>query len=512
MSVVAFVPDNDDFFRDPLAAARQAEVPFRLSHSQPSPNLASSWQLLCRAVHGRILSLSEFSGFDTLIRFVERHQRVFSEQPNNLPVQIREEVQVAMFGMLVFRQPGHARIGEYAQRCERIVDQHGYTYVRLTAANYLVLYHIWRGDLLAAEALRQRMAPLRMSTREPHALLISYSIDAMVRRLFLDFDACEAAVTAGLALAVESGVHVWDSHFHMQRAYLSLSRNNLRQAAAQLDDMRGSAPPTHHLDRAGYHFCRAWCCCAAGNMPEALSNARQAVQRARRAGAVFPIAVTRMGLAQLHLERGLPHLALWQMGRVGLTGRSMASIGVPFAQGLVRAHLALKFGLRRQAAVLLRGTLRLGREQQYLNFPWWRNDAMSELCALALEKNVEPDYVQRLIYARRLAPPRGLSPPGWRKPLRVRAADPLPLQLDGAPLLLPPEETTLLVALAEAEGAMPVMQAVNRLWPEGPADGMARLHRLVSGLRQRLGSEQMLRCDGETLSLDSGLVELDAVA
>src|SRR5690606_37848967 len=116
------------------------------------------------------------------------------------------------------------------------------------------------------------------------------------------------------------------------------------------------------------------------------------------------------------------------------------------------------------------------------------------------------------IYARRLAPPRGLSPPGWRKPLRVRAADPLPLQLDGAPLLLPPEETTLLVALAEAEGAMPVMQAVNRLWPEGPADGMARLHRLVSGLRQRLGSEQMLRCDGETLSLDSGLVELDAVA
>src|SRR5690606_5148358 len=171
-------------------------------------------------------------------------------------------------------------------------------------------------------------------------------------------------------------------------------------------------------------------------------------------------------------ERGLPHLALWQMGRVGLTGRSMASIGVPFAQGLVRAHLALKFGLRRQAAVLLRSTLRLGREQQYLNFPWWRNDAMSELCALALEKNVEPDYVQRLIYARRLAPPRGLSPPGWRKPLRVRAADPLPLQLDGAPLLLPPQETTLLVALAEAEGAMPVMQAVNRLWPEGPADGM----------------------------------------
>ena len=84
--------------------------------------------------------------------------------------------------------------------------------------------------------------------------------------------------------------------------------------------------PTHHLDRAGYHFCRAWCCCAAGNMPEALSNARQAVQRARRAGAVFPIAVTRMGLAQLHLERGLPHLALWQMGRVGLTGRSMAEI------------------------------------------------------------------------------------------------------------------------------------------------------------------------------------------
>lgn len=511
MSVVAFAPDNDDFFRDPLAAARQAEMPFRLSHSQPSPNLASSWQLLCRAAHGRILSLSDFTGFDTLIRFVERYQRVFSEQPN-LPAQVREEVQVAMFGMLVFRQPGHPRIGEYAQRCERIVTQHGYTYVRLTAANYLVLYHIWRGDLISAEALRQRMAPLRMNTREPHALLISYSIDAMVRRLFLDFEACEKAVAAGLALAAHSGVHVWDSHFHMQRAYLSLSRNNVQQAALQLDAMRGSAPPTHHLDRAGYHFCRAWCCCAAGNMPEALANARQAVQRAVRSGAVFPIAVTRMGLAQLHLQRGLPHLALWQMGRVGLTGRSMASIGVPFAQGLVRAHLALKFGLRRRAAGLLRGTLRLGREQHYLNFPWWRNDAMAELCALALEKDIEPDYVQRLIYARRLVPPGDSAPPGWQKPLRIRTTDPVPLLLDGAAILLPVDETGLLTALASAGGRLPVAQAISRLWPAQPVDGVARLAELVAGLQQRLGSEQLLRCDGETLCLDAGLVDMDAAA
>jgi len=32
---------------------------------------------------------------------------------------------------------------------------------------------------------------------------------------------------------------------------------------------------------------------------------------------------------------------------------------------------------------------------------------------------------------------------------------------------------------------------------------------LVSDLRQRLGSEQLLHCDGETLRLDSGLVDLD---
>ncbi len=490
----------------PLTAAQAAERLFLRYRQAAGP---AAWLAFTVAVAGRIHTLSDFHPLDPLLaEFARRRPAI------GLPEPLLRELDACYFGGLVFRQPDHPRMAHWAGRCLEAFEAEGDDFARLSAANYLLLHRIWRGDLLGAEVLSHRMTAIRERTGDIRARLLSHSLVAMIRRLFVDYAECLSEVQGGLALAEESAIHSWDSHFHMQGAFLALTRHNLAEAGEWLARMAHSGSPEHYLDRSGYHYSRAWLHLLQDDLQLALRHAREAVTLAERSGAIFPQAVTRIGLAQLYVEQRRFLRALVHVGRARLIGRAMESGYVPFARGLTRAHAAFSLGMEARGRRVLAQTLALGREQRYVNFPWWRGSTMATLCARALIAGIEPDYVRWLIRQRRLPPPPDLAvPEHWYWALEVALLDGPAVRLDGQPLELGGKAHELLLSLAcLGDGKRPVLRErlADLLWPDSDGDRAQRaLDTAIHRLRRYLGGEEMILTRPGSVELNPALCRVD---
>ncbi len=498
----------------PLHAAHTAERAF--PEAMRGGDLLP-WLAFVVAVSGRIQSLSDFHGLDPLIAYAERHRAAL-----DAPQPVLDRVDACMFGSLVFRRPDHPRMMFWARRCEGLVDADGRRDaggepgVRLAAANYLILYRIWCGDLIGAEVLASRAVALRDRSADVHARLLCHSINSMIQRLFLRYEDCRLEIKQGLSLGRETGVYVWDSHFHMQGAFLALTRENLAEAREWLELMVGSAGPEHYLDRSGYHYCRGWLHTLRNELPVAIRHARESVRLAQRSGAVFPQAITHVGLAQLYLEQRNVGNGLYHLLQARRIGRRMEAGGLPvqFIRGLLTAHFSFRLGMERRASRALAQAFRIGREQHYLNFPWWRADLVAGLCARALDADVETAYALTLIRLRRLRPPDTLKRrERWYYPLQVNLLDGGDTSMDGRPLPLGRQPRALLLALcglADRDGWVERERLMTLLWP-GSATEQARraLDRGVYRLRRKLGTERLIRERSGALGLDPDFCRVD---
>jgi len=496
---------------EPLVAAREAEEIFALLDE--GHDLAP-WLAFVIAVSGRIRTLSDFHSLDALIDFFDRERARLAAPP-----EVLREVDAQFFGALVFRCPDHPRLSAWEKRCMQIFegddDSGSSLRARLTAASYLLLHRIWCGDLVGAEALRCRMPAVHQQTTDVYDRLLCYSFSSVVLRLYHYHEACLEQISEGLALAQESGVHFWDSNFYMQGAMLALTRGNRDEAREWLDKMGEAALPEYYLDRSGYHYCRAWMHTLMDDIPLAVNHAREAVELAARSGAVFPQAVTHTGIGQLYVEQRRYGLALYHLLQARRAGRRMRSaMPVRFVRGLMVADICFRLGARGRGRTALREAFRIGREQQYLDFPWWRGQIISRVCAHALEEGIDPDYARTLIRVRRLTPPAGRPvPEGWYRPLEIEVLGPLCVMVDGKEVSLTPQLIKVvqaLVCLADGRGWAPRDLIADTLWPGSEGDkAQQTLDTALHRLRRQLGTEGLVLSRPGRVALDPDQCRID---
>lgn len=481
----------------------------RFLELRDAPERPEAWVAMNTLASGRILTLSDFQVLDSAIEFCDQWL-----DKVNLPDEVLAEAQATRFGMLVFRNPAHPEIANALAQCQEVAESRLSLRTRLTAVNYLTLYHVWCGRLLEANRLSASMSGARQQNDDPCALLMSHSISSMVYRLFLDYTGCEQELEQGLALADHTGIHLWDSHFYMQKAFLALSRNNIDEAGEALTRMNEFAELHHYLDRSGYQFCQAWRYSLLGELQQARSCAEESLRLAERSGAHFPQAVTHMGMAQACLQSGETARALYHFSKVRRIGKPMNSDYVPFVRSLAVAQLSLKLGLRRRARRLLRYGLELGKARNYYNFPWWQPQTMANLCQEALDANIEPDYVRELIRRRRLLPPRAVKEAGeWEWPLKIELCKGPRITLDDEPVTLSGKGRELLwvLCILGVNGRAVLRHRIeDMLWPELDGDKARQvLDTTLHRLRRKLGSEAMIRAHHGSLSLAPGLTFVD---
>jgi LuxR family maltose regulon positive regulatory protein len=176
---------------------------------------------------------------------------------------------------------------------------------------------------------------------------------------------------------------------------------------------------------------------------------------------------------------------------------------VPVRPGEVAGHG------RVPADRLLQAALARGRQRGLGYYAGWRPAVMARLCARALERGTEVEYVRAFVRAHGLTPDTPpLGVPGWPWPAEVRALGPLTVCLDGRPLrgsgkaqIRPLDLLAALVAFGGREVA--IERIADALWPEAEGDtGRAAFDTTILRLRRLLGDAAVLTLDQGRLSLD----------
>lgn len=491
----------------PLQAALLAEELWPKLHRLEG---LAPWLLFVVIVTARIHTLSRYDSFDPLLRFFETHRNQL-----NASSAVSLEIDACFFGGLVFRHPNHPQIHYWADVCLHVFEQKGEVSVRLRAASYLLIFRIWSGDLLGAEVLRQRMLVLRKQSDNIRLRLLCYSTSAMCLRLFVDYGACLEDIEKGLALAAESQIHEWDSHFYMQAAYLALSRENLDEAGDWLKKMEVASMPECYLDRSGYHYAMAWWHMLREEKAFAHTHAKEAIRVVKLSGAIFPQAVVHVAMAQVYMDQQHPMLAFKELGHMRRIGRNLPQQrALPFIRGLIHAHVCFKMNMQERGLKALRKAFVIGNEQRYVNFPWWRNHHMAELCARALAADIEPEYTRWIIRQRRLAPPDDIPVHDkWYWPLRIEVFGGGRMLLDGEEISFGGKLSQLMLMLAclgGREAWVSRVKLADLLWPDSEGDKAQRsLDTAIHRLRRQLQSEAMLQTRTGLVRLNPGLVQVD---
>lgn len=429
----------------------------------------------------------------------------------------------AIFALLMYRRPQHAQLPAWTRRLDALVAQDEVeASLRMTAAVHLVLYYEWWvGNLARAEELVRRIEPFAGARSVgPFVRLAWEGILAISHWMQADHDAAFAAVRRGLALADETGAHVWDFMLVAQGAVAAGSAGDPEQARAFLERLGERAPGHRPLDSVQYHFFAFQQAMRRDDRAAMLAHGHAGVACAVQAGVVWAEVYTRPALAQALFLAGDEAGA-----RREIELATQVAVAVGCSNAFYYVHeLQAQFARAHddgpgELAALAR-MFQTMREQGFANSAWWRDDLMARWCRLALEHAIEPGFVRALIRRRGLRPDAVAAArlEHWPWPLRLRTLGEFVIELDGQALgfsgKVQKRPLALLKALLAFGGRnVPEEQLAEALWPDAEGDDAHNAFTVtLQRLRRLLGQREALLLQEGRLSLNAQLCWVDAQA
>jgi ATP/maltotriose-dependent transcriptional regulator MalT/DNA-binding SARP family transcriptional activator len=375
-----------------------------------------------------------------------------------------------------------------------------------------------RGDFTAAGAAVEGMQtdaqglPPRLALAAGIASALHHLLDGAHAR------ALETARTC-LAQAEAEGVHGYDGWLRALAAAAALGAGDRDAARGEVQRLEAGEAPLRRGDRAILHYLRGWLASLDGDTEGAPREARSAVALAAETGLPWLECLARSALARCIAGARDRRGSEAQLRAAEALAEAQRSAWLRYCVNLAAAESALALGDEPLALAPLRTAFALGREHGFRHAPWWRQRETADLCALALQRDIEPDYARGLVRERRLVP---RTPPlrvrDWPWPFRVATFGCFELLFGDAPVEIsgkgpgrPMELLKVLVALGGHN--VRADQLGDALWPHVDADYAhksftATLHRL----RRLFGEEDALLLRDGRLSLDPGVVWVDVWA
>jgi LuxR family transcriptional regulator, maltose regulon positive regulatory protein len=415
-----------------------------------------------------------------------------------------------------------ATVERWCGRAVGLAEQSDAPIARVMTASVLVLNYALRGDSGLAAALVAQLE--RASHRGSAGFLASVAARAAATALAWHRGDAEASLVAareGLALMGDRRVPMWQSALLVFGASAALDLEDMPQVHRFLECLADIAESGTPLEVSAYHFVRALEALARRDLSTAMVAIELSLDRDRAVGFPYGQGKDLQVVAYISFEQGdAPRggEALVSARRLEEEHRDPV---LPYWRLLLEADLALRGGDRVASIELLKSAFAIGRERQLYGGLCLPAERLAQLCRVALEEGVEPDYARNLVRRRRLrAAPPALDVPDWPWHLRVYTLGRLAVDRDGVrmslgrsrmlPLLL-----KAIVALGAGGRAVACSKLVSVLWPDAEADdGTHVLEVTLLRLRKALGpqAQRAIRLEGGKLWLDPSLVWTDVGA
>jgi DNA-binding SARP family transcriptional activator len=379
---------------------------------------------------------------------------------------------------------------------------------------FLVSYYVWHGELASCRVLLHHADKIAAG-EDPLFAVRRHIWSAVLGFLSADHDRALASIEAGQQLARASGLLFLLPQLHGQETYTALSLGDLPRAERAVAAMTDALLPGRRLDRAFLQHLRSGVLLAQREYAEARRAAERAITIAADCATPTQVALVQCALAQVLVRQGAFADAWPLLDEVDRFARDCAAPLVGFVAAIARADGLLGSGQRDRAADVLAAALPVARANDWYNaHPFWQPGPVSQLCALALAREIEVEYVHRLVRRRGLPPPVEADD-SWPWPVRIRTLGAFTITLDGdrpvrsGQQIRPLQLLKALIAF-NPDGTSTRLLA-DELW--GDADGDAALHALevnLQRLRRLLGRADAVVLDSGVLTLNRQVCWVDA--
>ncbi len=458
----------------------------------------------------------EWNDYTPLDRWIEEIKALRLAHPLDECPQVAPRVIYTALHTLSAVRPDDPELSYWVARAQASLDAlHGHvSYVPVATA--LLLHYGWIGDLnrvrqLAPDLARSVSAP----EVEPLARIFGHLALSQGGWMLGDLDAARSWTERAREFSARQGILFLNSLFDAQAVLISQLSGDLDGAAASIARIGEAARPERRLDVAHHCHHASWLAFERGEFDEARALMEKALAINESLGSRFPAALCRVYLAEVLVEFGELALALHQLDAAADFAQRMGSRFLACTVDLIRAWVLLRAGRNEECAVVLARCLELSRRQGFTTFPNFRPNQVAQLCAFALERDIEPDHVRRLIGLRGLRPPVGGGlGEQWPWHLRIRTLGRFELSRDGQPVTLEgrtqKRALDLLRALVAYGGrGVSEQKLSDALWPGAEADdARASLKTTLHRLRGLVGHEAIVVCDSR-LSFDEAVVWVD---
>jgi len=393
------------------AAGRQATAPresrryyeraYEIFRSGPNPN-AEGMVLACCGITCTVVH--ELDDLSVLDSWIDALEKLWGEHRNALASNVVSQVVRSALISLLLRRPDCDACQNWLEAALTLCRQDPGQSVRDGLTPVTALSLMWKGHYTQAADL--------VGTARNSVAMETCSRDALAQLNYVEsaqqLIAGHLIGSSGLGasrLESDDSEESWQTtRPRIHRAIAHLNAGELDEAQTLVREILADAASTPRLERGLCHYLQAWMSMWRGGRLDAFQQVQSALGIAMEVGSPALELLCRLAWADTLAACGDSRKAENQLRRAREEMRSFNNPLFEFMTPLTAARVALDAGRRDRAVESLAEALSIGRRCGFTHAPWWRPDAMSELCAVALAEDIETEYVRHLVRIHALAP------------------------------------------------------------------------------------------------------------
>ncbi len=462
-----------------------------------------------------IYQWGDFKPLDKWIAEIEALLVKYSTLPSP---EIEAKVTAGVFTALMYRQPQHPHLPVWTERLHRLIEVSPNASLSMLMGNHLLLYYTWwSGDLAKGTNLVNMLEPLsRIPDLAPLSRIAWHAIKAAHCWMTGDNTICIQAVEEGLKIAEATGVHVWDFMLLAQGVWGILTSGEIERVPSMFKRMLLVMDNRRLLDVCHYRYQAFIEAMHRNDVRQMAEHSEAALHLAKEAGVIWAEGLVLPSVARAYMLSGRQDEVTGINKQAMQIAQALRSKVIESSALQAEIEFAMEIGNESACLQALQKFFTLGREHDVLNTAWWLPSVMSRACAIALEHNIEVDYVKSLIRRCGFVPPedaRGLE--NWPWPLKIYTMGRFNILKDGEPIQFaakaqhkPIELFKALIAL----GGRDVLeeQLTDILWPTADGDAAhIAFATTLKRLRQLIGHKEAVELKDGRLTLNPTYVWMD---
>jgi LuxR family transcriptional regulator, maltose regulon positive regulatory protein len=468
------------------------------------------------AVDAILLERGDFLQLDPWVEWLDERLSQGLSFPSR---EIEIRITGGMVGAILARHAAHPQARKWLDRADELVADHPESMHLL----YLIIYYLTIGNTRRSGLLVKKLEPYVTGSASP-LFSIKWCLVKAMHAHMVEGAGRKAIRWAekGLAIARETGIHVFDQYLLAQGVHGGLAVCDPRATKKFLNLMAATMQGRSLWDVSNYHFLHGWREYCEGNIHGFGEHLQLALSLATKIGSNPCRAIGQAGLALYFVEIGDPGEA---ERRISLAETIMPGNGgaIEFIYLLVKARISFHRNDEETGFEFLGRALELGRGQSYFTAPFWRHETMSWLCARAIERNLEPEYVREVVRRRNLR----ISFPGrpelvwienWSYQVRIFTLGRFEIEINGRTLKSPgriqKKPLDLLKVLAAYGGMdIPIQKVTDAIYPDMDGDrAVYSFKHTLHRLRKLLDGGDFLLRRGGKLFFDRRFCFIDSEA